>query len=205
MTTRTSTRLTGLALVLVLVAASAGCGKVAREGRASSYLIIQRMTGASGADPSSDSDELSSDVVTNGSVFEDLGTAQFVLALKDIGQGGTPAAPSTNNYVTVSRYRVSYRRADGRNTPGVDVPYGFDGGATVTVGDQSTELSFVLVRVQAKEEAPLKNLRQGGGAAAISTIADVTFYGRDQAGNDVSVTGSISVNFADWADPTTGN
>ena len=42
----------------------------------------------------------------------------------------------------------------------------------------------------------------GGGAIAIMTIADVTFYGRDQAGNDVSVTGSITVNFADWADPS---
>ena len=32
------------------------------------------------------------------------------------------------------------------------------------------------------------------------TIASVTFYGYDQAGNAVAVTGLISVNFADWAD-----
>jgi len=36
----------------------------------------------------------------------------------------------------------------------------------------------------------------------ISTIAQITLYGRDQAGNDVSVTGTMSVNFADWADPS---
>jgi len=36
----------------------------------------------------------------------------------------------------------------------------------------------------------------------ISTIAHVTFYGKDQNGNEVSVTGSISVNFADWGDPS---
>jgi len=41
----------------------------------------------------------------------------------------------------------------------------------------------------------------GGGALIISTIAEVTFYGHDQVGNQVSVTGTISVNFADWADP----
>jgi hypothetical protein len=29
----------------------------------------------------------------------------------------------------------------------------------------------------------------------------VTFYGTDQAGNEVQATGSISVNFSDWADP----
>ena len=60
---------------------------------------------------------------------------------------------------------------------------------------------FALVRAQAKVEAPLKSLAGGGGAALISTIADVTFYGKDQTGNDVAVTGSISVNFADWGDP----
>ena len=60
---------------------------------------------------------------------------------------------------------------------------------------------FALVRAQAKVEAPLKSLAAGGGSALISTIADVTFYGKDQTGNDVTVTGSISVNFADWGDP----
>ena len=44
-------------------------------------------------------------------------------------------------------------------------------------------------------------LRGLGGSVLISTIADVTFYGRDQAGRDSSVTGQISVNFADWGDP----
>jgi hypothetical protein len=61
------------------------------------------------------------------------------------------------------------------------------------------------VRAQAKLEAPLKALRNGGGAIAISTIADVTFYGTDQNGNTVSVTGSISVNFADWGDPASSS
>jgi hypothetical protein len=33
-------------------------------------------------------------------------------------------------------------------------------------------------------------------------MAEITFYGQDQNGNSVSVTGSISVNFADWGDPS---
>ena len=44
----------------------------------------------------------------------------------------------------------------------------------------------------------------GGAQNVISTIAEVTFYGRDQAGNEVSVTGSISVNFSDFGDPVVG-
>jgi len=30
----------------------------------------------------------------------------------------------------------------------------------------------------------------------------VTFYGQDLAGNDIEATGTIQVNFADFADPT---
>ena len=44
-----------------------------------------------------------------------------------------PNGPTSNNAITVNRYRVTYRRSDGRNTPGVDVPYAFDGAVTFTV------------------------------------------------------------------------
>jgi len=81
------------------------------------------------------------------------------------------------------------------------VPYGFDGATTGTISESDATLTFVLVRVQAKLESPLVNLAGLGGAQAIATLADVTFYGRDQAGNDVKVTGSINVTFADFSDP----
>ncbi len=80
------------------------------------------------------------------------------------------------------------------------MPYGVDGAVTGTIATSATSLVFALVPVQRKLEAPLLALRNQGGAIAIMTIANVTFYGYDQAGNAVSVTGSISVNFADWAD-----
>lgn len=194
-----------IAAVSLLVAGStllASCSKTVREGRSPAYLIIDRITATSGAEPDDESDELSSDVATEGSVFEDLGEATFRLALRDVGSIGASAEPTTNNFITVNRYRVSYRRTDGRATPGVDVPYAFEGAGTVTVGANAAALNFLLVRAQAKLEPPLRNLRGGGGTMALSTIADITFYGRDQTGNDVTVTGSISINFADWADPS---
>ena len=49
-------------------------------------------------------------------------------------------------------------------------------------------------------EPPLLALRGGDGQFAISTIATVTFYGHDQTGRAVSVSGKISIEFADWAD-----
>ena len=141
-----------------------------------------------------------SDVATNGLVVEDEGRVLLALALKDPGTADLPSRPTSANFVTVTRYRVRYVRADGRSTPGVDVPYAFDGGMTFTVGPDGGVSRFVLVRAQAKREAPLATLRNGGGAIALSTLAEVTFVGRDQAGHDVTVTGLIGVNFADWPD-----
>jgi hypothetical protein len=107
-------------------------------------------------------------------------------------------APSTANFITVTQYHVDYVRSDGRNTPGVDVPYAFDGGLGITVAG-SASIGFTLVRIQAKLEAPLKALVRQGGAQAITTVARVTFYGHDQTGREVNVTGNIEVTFADWA------
>ena len=86
------------------------------------------------------------------------------LGLKDPGSSDSPTSPTTANFITVTRYHVDYVRADGRNTPGVDVPFPFDGAMTLTVGAGNATGSFELVRVQAKHEAPLMALRGGGGA-----------------------------------------
>jgi hypothetical protein len=191
-----------------------GCGEAVRTGRSPVSLVVNRVEAASGAEPEEFANQLASDVETyveqqiDGeqvripTIFADPGVAEFSLSLKDIGPPGSPAAPSTNNAVTINRYRVSYRRTDGRNAPGVDVPYAFEGAGTITVvPGANASLGFELVRIQAKEEPPLRGMRGGGAAIAISAIADVTFYGRDQVGNEVSATGSIAVTFADWGDP----
>jgi len=184
------------------------------DGTASSFLIINELTAAAGTAPTQFSSVLSSDVVTlvkvtdpSGAtllvptVFEDAGEVSLSLGLRDPGTSDSPTKPTSANFITVTRYHVEFVRADGRNTPGVDVPFPFDGGMSVTVGGSNATGGFALVRLQAKEEAPLRALREGGSALVISTIAKVTFFGTDQTGRPVSVTGNISVNFADWADP----
>jgi len=102
------------------------------------------------------------------------------------------------NSITITQYHVEYIRSDGRNVQGVDVPFAFDGAVTVTVAGTAT-VPFTLVRIQAKQEAPLAALAFGGGANTITTIARVTFYGHDQNGREVSVSGNIEVSFSDWA------
>lgn len=205
---RTSVGAGTIALTLV----AAGCGKAAQEGRSPSQLVILSLEGASGADPDELGSWVLSDVLTMVSrnidgedvlvptIFNDLGRVTMSLVLKDQGVPGLTAAPSALNAVTITRYRVSYRRADGRNTPGVDVPFGFEGAVTFTVpseGDASS--GFELVRVIAKQETPLLPLVTNGNF--ITTIADITFFGRDLAGNDVQATGSMQVDFGNFADP----
>ena len=204
----------GLCLVglLALVSVS-GCAATGRDGKASAFLIVNSVTAASGARPSTFGGSLPSDVQTYvrvdvggtevrvPTVFEDLAQVTLSLAMKNPGTATEPTAPSPINFVTLRGYRVTFSRSDGRNTPGIDVPYPFDGALTVTVGDAPVGTTLVLVRVQAKQEAPLRALVGGGGAIAISTMADIVLFGTDQTGRDVSVTARISVNFADWGDP----
>ena len=187
-----------------VVMASAGCGNMATDGRSPVQLTLASLSAASGATPDEFGATLHSDVTTVvddvPTIFNDNGAAEFVLVMKDPGANpANPAAPSALNSVTITRYRVEYRRTDGRNTPGVDVPYAFDSAVTVTVTNEGGSTGFQIVRNSAKQDAPLRALVTSPNI--ISTIADVTFYGRDQVGNDVSVTGSIGIDFGNFGDP----
>ena len=81
----------------------------------------------------------------------------------------------------------------------MDVPFSFDAAQTFTVQDK-IDIIVELVRHVAKAEAPLAAL--AADRNIISTIATITFYGKDQAGNNVIVTGQVQVNFGNFADPT---
>jgi hypothetical protein len=197
-TMRWATRSVRPAIAAGLVAASVGataCGSdYQRQGQASSYLIVEELVMA----PKDNGAAFESDVMAdNGSIFEDGASVKLSAAMHDVTNVN---APTANNRITVTRYHVEFRRSDGRNTPGVDVPYAFDGAVTATVDvGGTTQIPFVMVRIQAKLEQPLAGLRGHAEAGVISTIAEVTFYGHDQTGREVQVQGLTSVNFADWA------
>lgn len=180
---------------LALTAAS--CGDVVRDGRSPMFLVIDGMAGQAGGKDEEFGNPLLSDV---DPVFNDLGEAILRIEPKDIvGTVGNPTEPSSNNSVTITRYHVTYTRADGRNTPGVDVPHAFDGAVTGTVVyGTPTTIVFNLVRHAAKLESPLVQLVSN--LTVVSTIAEVTFYGRDLVGNEIAATGYIGVEFANFAD-----
>ena len=108
-------------------------------------------------------------------------------------------SPTSNNQVTINRYHVEFRRADGRNVEGFDVPRSFDGAVTVAVpANGSASVAFELVRHLAKSESPLVQLVTN--ANEIATIAIITFYGTDAVGNVVSAAGQMTVNFSNFGD-----
>ena len=208
---RNATRLMGIA---ALIAASVSCGDVVRQGSSPVFLVIDSLQGSRGSvSPGTLGTTLASDVITNVTVptascglplppcaitFSDSGQVTLRAPLKDLGATAT-LSPTSNNEVTITRYRVEYTRADGRNTPGVDVPYAFDGAVTGTVPAGGTlTLPFELVRNVAKEESPLAQLRTSSNI--ISSIAKVTFYGTDRVGNAIQVTGQISIDFGNFGD-----
>ena len=189
-------------VILTLAVASASCGSTVRQGTGTSFLIVNELEFARGNEPETFSANLLSDVITVvhdvPTFFNDLGRVTFSLGLKDPGPAGSPTQPTQNQFITVDRYHVRFFRADGRNTQGVDVPYEFDGAFTVTVGSSQAEAGFTIVRNIAKREAPLQALRTNG--LILSTIAEITFYGRDQTGHEVVATARTSVDFANFGD-----
>jgi len=206
--------ITRLLACAALVVTSASCGDVVRTGRSPVMLVINNLTAASGGGFGAGvfGNMLHSDVqvlLTTPApcspaspcptIYSDSGQVTLSLALKDIGTTGAALAPTTNNQVTISRLHIEYIRADGRNTPGVDVPYPFDGAITGTVpaGGQ-VQLGFEIVKHIAKQESPLRQLVSS--SSIITTIARITFYGVDAVGNELNVTGQIQIDFGNFGD-----
>ena len=196
----------GAAAVLAGAMLSSGCGEFVRQSQSPSQLVIvslrtpafefRELVGGSGvpgtivAVPGFATGPLQSDV---DPATRNSGQVVLRQILRDPGAPG----PTPVNDITVTEYEVRYRLPNGRNTPGVDVPYPIRGGLTFTIqGSGTATAEFDLVRLVAKDEAPLAALKKG--LVILTVIADVTFYGRDQAGNTVSATGSVQIDFGDY-------
>ena len=93
-------------LIAAALCVSASCSDLARQGRSPSFLIINSLTAASGAEPGTFGTPLISDVQTlvdqtiNGqtvrvpTIFNDIGQATLRLALKNPGTGEVPTTPT---------------------------------------------------------------------------------------------------------------
>lgn len=155
--------------------------------------VILRIVSFSPPDP------FQSDVQSDaGVIFDDEVTVNFAVRFKN----PNVPTPSVPNGVFLERYTITYVRSDGRAVQGVDVPFALTGNMTGVIDVASTGAlgyPIEIVRVQQKLEPPLRNLRNLRGSIAITCFANITIYGRTTEGSVVSATGSLQVDFADWA------
>jgi hypothetical protein len=147
-----------------------------------------------------EADVLFSDVIveTEDSVYvqADLAVVELTAELMNPTPG---IESSVYNNIMLDRYIVRFERSDGKNRPGVDVPYPIEGklSALVEIGT-SVKVSFVVVTINAKREPPLVNLVDGNDPE-IKATAIIELYGHDLAKNKVKATGYLQVFFNNYA------
>jgi hypothetical protein len=191
--------------ILPFILLSISCNPLSDDTQSASMLIVENLLGTDMEGNSANF--LQSDVIyqdpddpTSGTIYADSATVTFRGRLLD---PDSLTGPSHYNDITVTRYIVSYIRADGRNTEGVDVPYSFEGNLSVVVPvDSVKDAIFVIVREVAKLEPPLIGLHEWRDAGVIEATAKVDFYGQDPVGNTIKATGYLTVFFANYANET---
>lgn len=186
-------------LVLVIAAIMLGsCLARENDSTSGSFLVIGNLTGNDQSGKAG-SQTAYCDVITNGSIFNDLGVATVYAQIFNPVEGENY---SYYNGVIVDQIDVEYKRTDGRNVEGVDVPYHFSQpiNVLVEIGDQ-IEIPFVLVRHVAKLEPPLISLREFNEEVVLQLVAKITLHGKDISGHRVApVSANITVWCANFAD-----
>lgn len=179
------------------------CNPVENETTSASLLIVLDI---SGTDVDGNSvNFLQSDVLHTDSgsgaktIIADIATATMTAELVN---PLSATGPSPYNAVTVERYVVSFMRADGKSTEGVDVPYSFEGYLSVVVDvGNAVGIPFVIVREVAKAEPPLIGLAEGRDVGVLEVQAKVEFFGKDLTNREVKATGYLTIFFANYDEP----
>jgi hypothetical protein len=178
------------------------CNPLENDSLSNTLLVINSIQGSDvDGNPSdySQSDVVKVDQTTGASyVTSDAATVSFSAEMLNQDED---AQSSVFHDIIITRYIVTYSRSDGRNTPGVDVPYPFEGylSTRVEVGT-TTAVAFVVVREAAKLEPPLIDLQDGGLGTVIQVTATIDFYGHDLANKTVKATGYLTIFFANYND-----
>jgi hypothetical protein len=197
-----SFRVVGAAALLALLVGAVACNPVEKESQSASRLILDSLTGV---DINGNSAQyLNSDVVLIDASSGALSwRSDVAMATLTVMPYDPQPLLGTSAYfdVQLTRYTVTFVRNDGRNVPGRDVPYGFEGQISLKIGvNQSGSISFIIVREVAKQEMPLLGLYNGNIGDVLNMTAVIEFYGHDLAGRTVKASGTLPVYFANYAD-----
>ena len=136
--------------------------------------------------------------------------AQVSLAVRAKNPKG-PVSATIPMHVALDQYSVRYFRTDGRDVEGQDVPYAFSSamaGEIDLLTSGASTFAIPIVRAQAKQEPPLRNLRAATGTnplpsatltPVVTMIVEITIFGHTFANEKVSATGRASVDFVGGA------
>ena len=186
-----------IAVILSAFLALYSCNPIEDDSRSASMLLVDNVLGTDAEGKSGN--YLQSDVVlSSGTIKADTATATLRAETLD---PDPLLGTSPYNDLVVTRYLVSYTRTDGRNVPGVDVPYPFEGSmSTVVKAGSTASVSFIIVREVAKLEPPLLRLVDLGAEVVLACTAKIEFYGHDTTNRTVKATGYLTIYFANYAD-----
>ncbi|MFQ5743462.1 MAG: hypothetical protein ACE5HV_07725 [Acidobacteriota bacterium] len=190
--------------ILALAMVMAGCGASGNidDTQNAVVLVIDSITQVS--NPFGDI------LTSSGSILDDTVDVVFSAHLKSPSPPpGSPLDPTLQDII-LERYEVTFVRTDG----GTAVPAGFQRGMSLRVrltpqGDvilrESTASSLVIAPATEKSQPPISFLIDPGfepstGFVNIQVNATLRFFGRTIAGDKVSVSATIGINFADFGD-----
>lgn len=192
-----------IATIIPLVLFLVSCNNIVKQSdKSHTLLVISRLTGIT--ETGEEADYVISDVekidktTTPPTPYIQADVATATVTAKLIEPKPPATGPSFKQNIILTRYTVTFTLPDGSGTPGVDVPLPFEGSlSSIIEVDSSTQVSFVIVTLEAKSVDPLLSLVFGG---TIQARATVTLFGHDLADNPVQATGDISVFFANYKD-----
>ncbi|GAK57688.1 hypothetical protein U27_04655 [Candidatus Vecturithrix granuli] len=176
----------GIAL-LMLSLFFVGCGKPGNSANnyTNSIVTITSLN---------DNQPFQSDVLTDGYATDDVITAKLQCDFRAADDDPTaPDGPSVFDTIIFHSYHVGHQRSDGGANPS-----DFTAGLTLSVApDSEAEVNVVIVRAFDKNRSPLEELRDDG---EIFTTTTLTLYGQDGYGNDIAVSASLAISFANFPD-----
>ncbi len=177
----------GFLFLLFLMFLAYACGKPGdvQNNLTNSFVTITSIN---------NNEPLQSDVLTNGYGSDDIIRVEFKSEFRAPENDPTaPNGPSVFDTIVFHSYYVTHRRSDGGLNPA-----SFTAGMNLVIEPNSeSEISIVIVRAFDKHRAPLEELRDDG---EIFTTSIITFYGTDGNGNDIAVSGSLTISYANFPD-----
>ena len=194
---RISHRVLGLGVAAVLLS----CNPTADDNRSAVVLTLA----LAGSTETEDTGFLKTQqVVTTSGLFSDVvddngNAADDFLRFRLESIPKSPVSVLSDFYtVQLTGYQVVFSRADGFNTPGIDVPFPL----TLPISAQvppggAAEVDLLLITREMKLESPLRDLWFGDGQR-IFVSANLTIFGTDLLGNAVTASGTSLVAFGDF-------